>query len=136
MSLQRLFRAMLSLMLALSFASWAESGLAILAADHGARCHAPMPYMQPHTMPCCPMHMASAPSSFFEPPPCCNLTNQPARSLAFLLTTGKSRSSQLSACGTARAITVPAQRSSAFLLVADTPPFVKPVFDKKTDLRI
>jgi hypothetical protein len=132
MSLQRLIRAML----ALSFALWAESGLAILAADHGARCHAQMSYMQPHTMPCCPMHAASAPSSFFEPPPCCNLTNQPARPLAFLVTTGKSRSSQLSAGGTASAMFAPSQRSSPSLLIADSPPFVRPVFDSKTDLRI
>jgi hypothetical protein len=136
MSLQRLIRAILSLMLALSFALWAESGLAMLAADHGARCHAQMSHMQPHTMPCCPMHVASAPSGFFEPPPCCNLTNQPARSLAFLITSSKPPSIQLSACGTAGAITAPVQRISAFLLVADTPPFVKPIFDKKTDLRI
>src|SRR5271166_4234873 len=116
MTWHRLIRAMLSLMLALSVASWAESGLATLAADHGARCHAQISHaqQQPHTMPCCPMHAASAPSSFFEPPPCCDLSNQPARPLAFLVTSGKSRPSQLSAGNTAYALLASLQRSSAF----------------------
>jgi len=127
---------MLSLMLALSVALWAESGLAMLAADHAAECRAQMFHTpQAHAMSCCPMHAASAPSRFFDPPPCCDLSNQP-RPLAFLVTSGKSRSSQLSAGNTACVLLAPVQRSSAFLLVADTPPFVKPVFDKKTDLRI
>jgi len=131
-------RRILSLILALSVGLWAESGLAMLAVDHGAQCHARMSHKQPqaHAMPCCPMHAASVPSSFFEPPPCCDLSKQLARPLAFLVISGKSRSSQLSALSAAAAMFVPSQRSSAFFLVADSSPFVKPVFNKKTDLRI
>ena len=138
MSSQRAIRRTLSLMLALSIALWAEDGLAMLTADHGAQCHSRMSHtqQQAHPMPCCPMHAASVPSSFFEPPTCCDLSNQPARPLAFLVISGKSRSSQLGARSAAAAMFVPSQRSSAFFLIADSPPFVKPVFDKKTDLRI
>ena len=127
----------MSLMLALIVALWAQSGLAMLTADH-AQCHARMSSMQQqaHTMPCCPSHAASVPPSFFEPPPCCNLSNQPARPLAFLVISGKSSSGQLSARSIAGAMFTPSQQSCMFLQVADSPPFVKPVFDKKTDLRI
>jgi hypothetical protein len=94
--------------------------------------HAPE---QAHAMPCCPSHVASIPANFFAPPPCCDLTNQPARPLAVVVVPGKSRSGQFSVRSTAGALAVP-QPSSAFLLVAESLPFVKPVFDKKTDLRI
>ncbi|SRR5271166_1482118 len=138
MSSQRAIRRTLSLIVALSVVLWAGSGLAMLAADYGAECHARMfpTQQQAHTVPCCPSRAASVPSSFIQTPPCCDVSSQPERLLVFPATSGKSRPSQLSAHSAANAVFAPAQRSSAFLLVVDSPPFVKPVFDKKTDLRI
>jgi len=126
-------------MLVLSMVLWAEGTITTLsAADHAAQCYAGMRQMQhaANSMPCCPSHAASLPANFFAPPPCCDLSNQPARPLAFIVTSGKSRSSQLSVSGPASAVLVSPQRTSAVFPVTDSPPFVKPVFDLKTDLRI
>jgi len=137
MSSQRAIRRTLSLIVALSVVLWAGSGLAMLAADYGAECHARMfpTQQQAHTVPCCPSR-ASVPPSLIQAPPCCDLSSQPERPLAFLATSGKSHPNQFSAHNAACALFEPAPRKSAVLLVVDSPSFVKPVFDKKTDLRI
>ncbi len=132
-------RTILSFVLALSMVLWADGAVAVISAtSHAAQCHARVPHMQhaANSMPCCPSHAASLPASFIAPPPCCDLSNQPARPLAFVVTAGKSRSSQLSASGTAGAMFASSQRASEAFPVTDSPPFVKPVFDLKTDLRI
>jgi hypothetical protein len=125
-----------SLVLALSVGLWAQCGLAMLsAATRAPECHAAMSHAHhlAAAMPCCPSHSASA---NFDPPPCCDLSSQPAQPLASALIPGKSRSGQFSAHGDADSMFVPPQASSAVLTDADSPPFVKPVFDLKTDLRI
>ena len=138
MSSQRAIRRTLSLVLSLSAALWAENGLALLPVDHQASpCHARMlPAPQVNSMPCCPSPAMSVPSYFFEPPPCCDLKNQPARPLVFVFESGKGYSSPLSASDTASVAFVPPRGSSLLSLIAASPPFVKPVFDRKTDLRI
>ena len=137
MNSQRAMRRMLSLILALSVGLWAQCGLAMLsAASHAPKCHAAMSH-EHHmvaAMPCCPSHAVSAVP--VDPPPCCDLTRQPARPVASAVVPGKFRSGQFSANGAAGAMLVPPQRSSALSLIGDSPPFVKPVFDLKTDLRI
>jgi hypothetical protein len=135
MSSLRTMRRILPLVLALSVGLWAQCGLAMLsAATHTPQCHAAMSHAHHAVaaMACCPSHSASA---VFDPPPCCDLSSQPARPLASAAVPGKLRSGQFSARGTAGAAFV-LQHFSAFLTVADSPPFVKPVFDLKTDLRI
>ncbi len=87
-------------------------------------------------MPCCPSHAAVAIVLVIEPPPCCDLSNQPARPLASALMPGKFRSGQLIPNGAAGAMFVPPQAGSALSLIGASPPFVKPVFDLKTDLRV
>jgi len=132
-------RRALSLMLALSAALWAETGLGMLPAiGHGAQCHAQMAQMHHSaaSMPCCPSHAASVPANFFAPPPCCDMSKQPARPVAYLATSGKSRSNQFCASSGGSLVSAPLQRKSAFLPISVSPPFVKPVFDLKTDLRI
>ena len=129
----------MSLILALSVGLWAESGLAMLsAASHAPQCHAAMPHAHhpAAAMPCCPSHAAVAIVHFIEPPPCCDLSNQPARPLAVVVVPGKFRSGQLIPNGAAGAMFVPPQAGSALSLIGASPPFVKPVFDLKTDLRI
>jgi len=129
---------MLSLALALSVGLWAQCGLAMLsAAGHTPKCHAGL--MHGHhavaAMPCCPSHSVS-PIAYLFDPPCCDMSGQPARSLASAVVPGKFRSGQFSANGNAAAMSVPPRHFSAFLSAAESPPFVKPVFDLKTDLRI
>ncbi len=130
-------RRLLSLTLALSVVLWAEGAVAVLpAAVHAAQC-ARMPHMQhaANSMPCCPPRPASC-STKSAPPSCCDLSNQPVPPLAFIVTPGKSRPDQISGSSTADVMPVAQQRSFALLSAAVFPPFIKPVFDLKTDLRI
>ncbi len=129
----------MSLILALSVALWAASAAGMLsAAGHASQCHARMPHVQHQAapMPCCPSHVTSLPVNFFTPPPCCDMSNQPARPLAFVVMPGKFRAGASSGGVTANAMFVSPQRSSALLTDGSSLPFVKPVFDLKTDLRI
>src|SRR5208282_5019128 len=138
MSSQRTMRRTLSLILALSVGLWAENGLAMLAAASPApQCHAAMSHAHhaAAALPCCPSHGAVALAHFFDPPPCCDLSNQPARPLASAVVPGKFRSGQLSPNGSSGATFVPPKWSRALLRVADSPPFVRPVLNLKTDLR-
>jgi len=126
-------------MLALSVVLWAEGAVAMLsAAGHAAQCRARMPHVQHRasSMPCCPSHSASVRPNLFQAPPCCDLSNQPARPLAFIGMSGKVYAGELIASMVAGAMLAPAGRRSAFRSQAQSPPFVKPVFDLKTDLRI
>lgn len=94
MSSRLAVRRILSLALALSVGVWAESGLAMLSAAN----HTPQWMSHAHhalaAMPCCPSRPAEATAHFFDPPPCCDLSSQPARPLASAITPGKFRSGQ------------------------------------------
>jgi hypothetical protein len=127
-------RKILSLILALSVVLWAEGAVAMLsAADHPAQC-ARMQHAAT-SMPCCPSDTASFPANF-APPPCCDLSTQPARPLAFIVIPSKYRLGQLSVSGTAGVVFAPPLGSFARSVNVAAPSFVKPVFDLKTDLRI
>lgn len=138
MSSQRAMRRILSLILALSVGSWAESGLSMLsAAGDASQCHAGMSHAQhPVALPCCPSHTASVLAHFFGRPPCCDLSSQPAAPSAFVVISGKFHSGTSSTNGAVGLMVAPPQRKSSLSLTAASPPFVKPDLDKKTDLRI
>jgi len=124
---------------ALSVGLWAETGLAMLSAPVNAlQCHAAMSnaHHPAAAMPCCPSHAASVLAHCLDPPPCCDLSSQQATPLAFVVISGKFRSDSLSTNSAVGMRFVPPQRKSPLSLVAGSPPFVKPVLDKKTDLRI
>src|SRR3974390_3406692 len=94
MSSQRAMRRIWSLILALSVGLWAQCGLAMLpAASHAPKCHAAMSHVQlaAAAMPCCPSHAAAALAHLLDPPPCCDLSSQPARPLASAVVPGKVR---------------------------------------------
>jgi hypothetical protein len=138
MSSHRATPKIVSLVLALSITMWAQCGVAMIsAASQAPQCHARMlhAHRAASAMPCCPSRVASAVAHLFDPPPCCDLSSLPARPLASALIPGKVRSGQFSANGVTGTF-VPPQRDSNILRVADSPAFVKPVFDLKTDLRI
>ena len=138
MSSQRAMRRILSLILALSVGSCAESGLSMLsAAGNALQCHAAMSH--PHhrvALPCCPSGAAFTLAHFFGSPPCCNLSSQQAPPLAFVVIAGKFRSGTSSTNCAVGMMVHPPQRKSSLSLIAASPPFVKSVVDKKTDLRI
>jgi hypothetical protein len=138
MGSERVTRRAFSLALALSVGLWAQCGLMMLsAANLAAQCHSAMPHSH-HAMaamPCCPSHAASALAPLFDLP-CCDMSAQPARPLASAAVPGKFSSGPFGSNGSADTMLIPLQQSSASLPVANSPPFVKPVFDLKTDLRI
>ena len=139
MSSQRAMRRILSLILALSVGSWAESGLSMLsAAGNALQCHAAMSHAHHPAVapPCCPSGAAFALAHFFGPPPCCNVSSHQAPPLAFVVIAGKFRSGPLSTNGAVGMMVAPPQRKCSLSLIAASPPFVKPDLDKKTDLRI
>jgi hypothetical protein len=131
-------RRILSLILGLSVSLWAESGLAMLsAAGNAIRCHAAMSHAHHPAvaMPCCPSHASVLPH-FLDPPPCCDLSRQQTQPLASVVISGKVRPGPMSVNGALGMMFVPPQRKSSSSLIAGFPPFVKCVFDEKTDLRI
>ena len=139
MSSQCTMRRILSLTLALSIGLWAETGLAMLSATSNALlCHAAMSraHHSVAAMPCCPSHATSLLAHFFDPPPCCDLSSQQAAPLALVFISGKFRSGPLSTNGGVGMMLVPPQLKSPLSLIAGSSLFVKPVLDKKTDLRI
>src|ERR1035437_4366602 len=153
-------RRSLSFVLSLVIILWADTGLAVLpASGHGAKCQVRMVQMhqraahcaaqsatlatalgcyhqRTHSMPCCPPQPVPAPTPCGDHSGCCDMSSQPARPLAFLVASGNSLSLQLSANGPAGAILLPALSRSAFLASDHSPQFVRPVFGRKTDLRI
>ena len=136
MSSQRAIRRLLSPTLALSLGLWVQCALAMpLAASQALQCHAAMAHAH-HAMaaiPCCPSSRASAVALLFDPP-CCDLSSQPARPPASVAVADKFRSGQLSANnGGGTAYVFP--RLASALGIAASPPFLKPVFELKTDLR-
>jgi hypothetical protein len=137
MGLLRTDRRILPLILALIVVLWAEGVVAMLpTGDYPAQC-ARAPHMQhaANSMPCCPPRPESC-STKSTPPSCCDLSNQPVPPLAFIVTPGKSRPDQISGSSTAYVMPLAHQKSFALLSSVSSPPFVKPVFDLKTDLRI
>ncbi len=69
-------------------------------------------------------------------PGCCNLSSQPAQPLAFLIVSRGPVDLELSAAPSASVDLDRLRRSRRALLAADSPPFIKRVFDQKADLRI
>ena len=133
-------RRRLSLVLSLVIVLWAGPGLAIRpASGHGAKCHVQMADVHQHanhSMACCPSHPSLALTQWSDHPGCCDIGSQPARPLAFLVVSGRSRSIQLSASGPAASILAPVESRSALPSIEQTPQFARPVFELKTDLRI
>jgi hypothetical protein len=93
-------------------------------------------------MACCHGHVLAGTRSFhpaspmyLHRPDCCTIGSRQTEPLALLVTSGKSVPRDLRASTSAEPPNVPALRSSGFAQ-ATSPPFMKPVFEKKTDLRI
>jgi hypothetical protein len=131
-------------------ALWAQSGLALPAANsHGMQCHgqpksanrtagqglSSPPAEHANSVPCCPLQPGSLPPECGDRP-CCVVSGEPVRPLAFLVVSSISLAKQLST--DALAGIVPALRSGERVAQETNaaPIFVQPVTEKKTDLRI
>jgi hypothetical protein len=141
-------RSVLSGMLVAVIILCAQTGLASpVPSTHAAQCRARMFRVRQHAMPatckhhssaapCCPSHSITAFSTCIDRPGCCTLSNQPARPLAFLVVSRAPLALELSASQSGSADPDLLRRDPRTFLAADSPPFVKPVFDQKADLRI
>lgn len=131
-------RKLLTAMLALAIALWAEARLALVPSDQVMQCTMTMHEMQAMgDMPCCPGDEALAPSYATERPPCCSVSNSPERPLAFVV--GSERATTHPTDAVARipaGFSPPTAHHFGVWRDADWPRFVKPVLELKTDLRI
>jgi len=107
-------RKLTSTLLIMMIALWAEAGLALVQGDQVMQCSMSMHQMQAMgEMTCCPIDEAQSPAMSAERPPCCSVSSQPERPLGFVVS--------------AKRVVEPGSKSL---------PFIKPVLELKTDLRI
>jgi hypothetical protein len=144
-------RKVLTAMLALAILLWAEAGLALVAGDQVMACRTMMMHGPASTMaasddtdmadsgamPCCPSDPAQAPVLAADHPPCCSVSNDAERPLAFLVNSERSTTHPTDPAAAADSSFVPTP-SQYFgeMRSADAPRFVKPILELKTDLRI
>jgi hypothetical protein len=88
-------------------------------------------------MPCCPSGPAQVPELSANHPPCCSVSNDAERPLAFLVSSERTTPHPLSTVA-ATVGTVVGSPAHYFgeLQSADAPRFVKPILELKADLRI
>ena len=112
-------------------------------------CHTPAHHTVAKTSPaehhelCCPSHSSSMHKCLLQAaltlvathPECCTISAPPTRPFAVLVSSAGSISLQMSAIAMA-GLDVGVSRSHASASVELSAPFVRPVFDLKTDLRI
>ena len=143
-------RRALATMLGLAILLWAEAGLALLAGDRVMACHAMLLHDQAGTMaasddadqaaqdsdamPCCPAP-DKGPVMAVDHPPCCSVSNDAERPVAFLVISEHTTSHPLDAVAAGGFAPSPAHYFGE-LRSADAPRFVKPVLELKTDLRV
>jgi hypothetical protein len=131
-------RKIMTAMLAVMIALWAEAGLALVAGDQVMQCAMTMQQMQAMgAMTCCPDDDAKVPALSEERPPCCSVSQTPERPLGFVLSSDRTTSHSLDlAAVLSEDSAAPAVQHFAVWRSADAPRFVKPVLELKTDLRI
>ena len=146
-------RRVLIAMLAMAIVLWAEAGLALVAGDQVMACHAMMSHghagamtasddadtaaPDSDAMPCCPQDPAKVPAMAASHPPCCSVSNDAERPLAFLVNSERTTPHPLDATAQARSEAAP-QPAGHFweLRSVRDPRCVKPILELKTDLRI
>ena len=143
-------RKVLTAMLALTILLWAEAGLALVAGDRVMACHAMMHAAggtmaasddantaDSEAMPCCPDGPAKAPAIVANHPPCCSISNDAERPLAFLVSSPRTIAHPLDTAVPPAGNFVPGPAHDfGELHSADSPRFVRPILELKTDLRI
>ena len=144
-------RKVLTATLALTILLWAEAGLALVAGDRAMACQTMMMHgysstmaasddsdmADPDAMPCCPSAPAQIPMLAENHPPCCSVSNDAERPLAFLFSSERTTPHPLAPAATTAGSFVPAlAQYFGEMRSANAPRHVKPILDLKTDLRI
>ena len=129
---------LITTLLAVAIALWAEAGLALVQGDQVMRCSMTIQQMQAMgSMTCCPTSETRVPALSNERPPCCSISQVPERPLGFVVNSERATSHSLDVD-----TSLPEQRKApaaphfGVCRSADVPRFIKPVLELKTDLRI
>lgn len=132
------FRRVLSTILVIAIALWAEAGLALAAGDQVMQCSMSMHQMQSMgEMTCCPSDDAKTPALSHERPPCCSVSSDAERPLGFLVSSERVKTpAPGAAAGSVDTVPFPTALDFGVWRSAAAPRFVKPVLQLKTDLRI
>lgn len=130
------FRKLLTALLVLSLALWAEAGLAMIQPELVMQCSMSAHEMQAMgDMPCCPSEEMQAPAG--SHPQCCSASDAPERPFAFEVSSVKSKAPTLEVVlAPAAPSAAPAAQKFRVWRSVDVPRYVKPVLELKTDLRI
>ena len=131
-------RKLVTTLLAVSIALWAEAGLALVQVDPVMRCSMTMLQMQAMgSMTCCPTSETRVPALSNERPPCCSISQVPERPLGFVVNSERATGHSLDVVTSLfEQFTAPAAPHFGVWRSADVPRFIKPVLELKTDLRI
>ena len=143
-------RKVLTATLALAILLWVEAGLALVAGDRVMACHAMMHaaggtmaasdnagMADLDAMPCCPDGPGKTPAIAVNHPPCCSVSNDAERPLAFMVSSERPTPHPLdTAVRTAGNFVPGPEHNFGELRTADSPRFVRPILELKTDLRI
>jgi hypothetical protein len=138
MSTSRTIRKLLTAMLVLAIALWAEAGLALVEGEQVMQCSMSAHEMQGMGggMSCCPSEETQAPALSGERPPCCSVSSAAERPLGFVVSSQRTMNQQLDvATAVSGSLSQTAQQSGIWRS-ADAPRFMRPVLELKTDLRI
>lgn len=131
------FRKLLTAVLVLSIALWAEAGLALVEGDQVMQCSMSAHEMQAMgDMPCCPSDEMQAPALSGERPPCCAVSNALERPLGFVVSSQRTMAQPLDVTTEVSCSLPQTAQQFGIWRSADAPRFVKPVLELKTDFRI
>ena len=130
-------RKIMTAMLAVMIALWAETGLALVAGDQVMQCAMTMQQMQAMgAMTCCPDKDARVPALSAERPPCCSVSQTPERPLGFVVNSQRATGHSHVIASLLSEFAAPAAQHFGVWRSANAPRFVRPVLELKTDLRI
>ena len=138
MSGKTTLRKLITPLLAVTIALWAQGGLALVPGDQVMQCSMTMHQIQAMClMTCCPHDEARVPVLSDERPACCSVSQVPERPLGFVVNSERV-TNQLSDVVVVLSAesAAPGANQFAIWLRTDAPCFVKPVLELKTDLRI
>jgi len=131
------FRRLLTALLVLAIALWAEAGLALVEGDQVMQCSMSAHEMQAMgEMTCCPDDGMQAPALSGERPPCCSVSNAPERPLGFVVSSQRTMAQPLDVATAVSGSQPQTAQQFGIWRSADTPRFLRPVLELKTDLRI
>ena len=131
-------RKLITTLLAVTIALWAEAGLALVQDDQVMQCSMTMQQMQAMgAMTCCRDGDARVPALSEERPPCCSVSSTPERPLGFVVNSERTTGHSLEVVASvAEQYAAPVAPHFEVWRSADGPRFRKPVLALKTDLRI